>query len=140
MVTAEGVAATVSDSPNVAFKATLAVLEVSWQTAAGTARVSKASTEISFAGSAFLRLDIAIAPRHRFPVQHVARTRICFFESAKPSRNGRVTNDASATARMSSENVIVCRSENINQLTTEPLTCFAAGTLLKIFIFRPIQG
>ena len=30
--------------------------------------------------------------------------------------------------------------ESINQLTPEPLTCFAAGTLLKIFIFRPIQG
>jgi hypothetical protein len=41
---------------------------------------------------------------------------------------------------MSSENVIVCRSESINQLTPERLTCFAAGTLLKIFIFRPIQG
>jgi len=27
----------------------------------------------------------------------------------------------------------------INQLTPERLTCFAAGTLLKIFIFRPIQ-
>src|SRR5579863_1674976 len=72
MVTEEGVAATVSDSPKVAFKATLAVLEVSWQTAAGTARVSKASMEISFAGSTFLRLGIAIAPRHRFPVQRVA--------------------------------------------------------------------
>jgi hypothetical protein len=25
-------------------------------------------------------------------------------------------------------------------MTPEALTCFAAGTLLKIFIFRPIQG
>jgi len=30
-------------------------------------------------------------------------------------------------------------AESINQLTPEPLTRFAAGTLLKIFIFRPIQ-
>jgi hypothetical protein len=41
---------------------------------------------------------------------------------------------------MSSERVIGCHSESINQLTPEPLPCFAAGTLLKIFIFRPIQG
>jgi hypothetical protein len=30
-------------------------------------------------------------------------------------------------------------AESINRLTPEPLTSFAAGTLLKIFIFRPIQ-
>jgi hypothetical protein len=72
IATVEGVAATVRDSPKVAFKTTLAVLEFSWQNAAGVARVSKASTQISFAGSTFLQPDIAIAPRHRFPVQHVA--------------------------------------------------------------------
>jgi hypothetical protein len=41
-------------------------------------------------------------------------TRIPFFELAKPSRNGRVTKHALATARMSSENVIVVAGKSIN--------------------------
>jgi hypothetical protein len=50
MVIVEGLAATVRDSPSVARRATLAVLEVelNWQTAAGATKVNNATTEISF--------------------------------------------------------------------------------------------
>jgi hypothetical protein len=32
------------------------------------------------------------------------------------------------------------QAKALTMVTSESLTCFAAGTLLKIFILRPIQG
>jgi hypothetical protein len=36
--------------------------------------------------------------------------------------------------------LIVIAAEGMSEMTPEALTRFAAGTLLKIFIFKPIQG